>query len=392
MRNDLSGLTSRNVVILGSTGSIGRQALEVCAAFPDRFRALALAAGSNVDALAGQVEAHAPSLAVLMDEERAKDLRTRVDGRRTRVLHGMEGLKAVAGLPEAHVVVSAMVGMAGLTPVLEAARCGKIIALANKEALVVGGELLTGAVRDGGGLLLPVDSEHSAVFQALRGEEGNPVSRIILTSSGGPFRGHSREDLKRATVRDALNHPTWRMGSKITIDSATLMNKGLEILEAGHLFDLPLERIEVLIHPQSIIHSLVEFEDGSVIAQMSPPDMRLPIQYALGFPRRLPRMWKRLDLAAVGQLTFESPREDVFPCLCLARRAGAAGGTMPAVMNAANEVLVDAFLRERIPFLMIPALIEKVMDAHIPVSHPGLEDLIEADLWARDSARKMCGE
>jgi len=379
----------KTVSLLGSTGSIGTQTLDVVEAFPDRFRVGVLAANRSWEALARQALKFRPDVVALADTRFLADLRQALTGSGIPIEAGEEGVLAVASRPEPDVVVSALVGVAGLKPTLAALQAGKPIALANKETLVVGGELVTGLARQKNCPLLPVDSEHSAIFQCLQGQPAGSLQRILLTASGGPFRLLPREELGAVTAEQALRHPTWSMGAKITIDSATLMNKGFEVLEAVHLFDVPADRIEVWVHPQSVIHSMVEFVDGSVLAQMGPPDMRTPIQYALGWPERLPRTWSALGLEACRHLTFEEPRTADFPCLSYAFEAGRIQGTMPAVLNAANEVAVARFLKHDIGFLDIPATIRACMDAHRPVSNPSLEDLEAADLEARERAGSL---
>ncbi len=371
-----------NIAVLGSTGSIGRSTLEVIAAFPDRFRACVLTAHSNVDLLQEQIQRFRPATVVVSDANTAGGLRSRLN-HSTRVLSGEAGLvEAVTG-PAVDLVVSALVGFAGLIPTLRAIEAGKQIALANKETLVVGGELIMEAVRKHGVRLLPVDSEHSAILQCLQGEDPASVARLILTASGGPFRDVPCELLAGVTPEQALAHPTWRMGNKVTIDSATMMNKGLEVIEAYWLFGLERERIQVVVHPQSIIHSLVEFVDGSVKAQLGVPDMKIPIQYALTFPERGRSMSRRLDLAAIGSMTFFPPDLGRFRCLGLAFEALGAGGTAPAVMNAANEVAVQLFLEGKIGFQGIPAMIEEALAGHAVRRGASLEELIEVDRATR---------
>jgi 1-deoxy-D-xylulose-5-phosphate reductoisomerase len=367
-------LRRRSFALLGSTGSVGVSTLALVERFPDRFRAVALAAGRNMQVLAEQVRRHRPDLVSVADEASAADLRQRV---------------AVATHPEADLVLSALVGALGLVPTLAAVHAGKHVALANKEVLVVAGELVTRAARDKGVDLLPVDSEHNAIFQALQGQRRSDVKRIVLTASGGPFLSRSAAELADVTVAEALNHPTWKMGPKITIDSATLMNKGLEVIEARWLFDVEADRIDVVIHPQSIVHSMVEYIDGSVLAQMAVPDMTIPIAYALAYPERLPLDYLRpLDLPAAGTLTFVAPDRQRFPCLDLAYRALRAGGTMPAVLNAANEIAVARFLAEDLAYREIPTLVAAVMDAHELAPASNLDVLLAADGWAREAARR----
>jgi len=382
----------RSFALLGSTGSVGVSTLALVERFPDRFRAVALAAGRNMAVLAEQVRRHAPALVSVADAVSAADFRARVPEFAGRILVGSEGPLAVATHPEADLVVSALVGALGLVPTLAAVHAGKHVALANKEVLVVAGELVTRAAREKGVALLPVDSEHNAIFQALRGHDRAEVRRLVLTASGGPFLARPAADLVNVTVAEALDHPTWKMGPKITIDSATLMNKGLEVIEARWLFDVDADHIDVVIHPQSIVHSMVEYIDGSVLAQMAVPDMTIPIGYALAYPARLPLDYLRpLDLPAAGTLTFVAPDRQRFPCLDLAYRALRAGGTMPAVLNAANEIAVERFLAEDLAYREIPALVSAVMDAHEPGSASSLDVLLAADGWARDAARQGDG-
>lgn len=379
----------KRLAILGSTGSIGVTTLDLVARFPDRFEITALGAGRNVDRLAEQVRRFRPSLVAVQDSQAALELQKRIPEYRGRITYGAEGMEAVATAPGTELVVSALVGALGLLPTLRAIEAGKHVALANKEVLVLGGELVTRAAAAAGVQLLPLDSEHNAIFQALRGHREEDVRRIILTASGGPFLHRSLPELRAVTREDALRHPTWKMGDKITIDSATLMNKGLEVIEAHWLFGLPAERIHVVIHPQSIVHSMVEYIDGSVLAQMGIPDMSIPISYILAYPDRLPLdHLPVLNLPQAPALEFGEPDEAKFPCLGLAYQALHAGGTAPAVLNAANEVAVAAFLAGAIPFLEIPRLLSQVMEAHDPAPADGLERLLAADHWARTQARK----
>jgi 1-deoxy-D-xylulose-5-phosphate reductoisomerase len=371
-----------NIAILGSTGSIGRSSLEVIEAMPDRFRVTCLTAHRNIEILAEQILRFKPRTVVVTDEGRAGALRRLVDGS-AEILSGDEALLDVVARPDVDIVISALVGFAGLHPTLRAIEAGKDIALANKETLVVGGELVMAKVREHHVRLLPVDSEHSAILQCLQGEDIHSVNRLILTASGGPFLNTTRAEMADITPRRALKHPTWTMGAKITIDSATLMNKGLEVIEAQWLFGLPAERIEVIVHPQSIIHSMVEFVDGSVKAQLGVPDMKLPIQYALTYPERPPSAFKRVDFAALGRLTFQDPDMDRFPCLPLAFRAMRDGGTAPAVLNAANESAVGLFLDGKIGFTAIPELIAQAMDAIPSPGAPTLDLIDRADRDAR---------
>lgn len=381
----------KGIAILGSTGSIGTQALDVIDHHPDRFRVVALAAGRQVERLAEQALRYRPSLLSVADAGAAEALRSRLQveagSYRPEIVWGRDGLIRAAAHPEASLVLTAVVGALGVEPTLAAIEAGKDIALANKETLVAAGELVTAAARARGVKLIPVDSEHSAIFQSLSGADPRWVRRILLTASGGPFRG--RKDLTGVTREEALRHPRWTMGAKVTIDSATLMNKALEMIEAHWLFGVPMERIEVIIHPQSILHSAVEFQDGNIIAQLGPTDMRLPIQYALCYPERCPGFVQPLDLVALGTLTFERPDEETFPSLCYARRAVTMGGTMPAVLSAANEVAVQLFLAGEIPFTGIFQVVAGVMDRHDPVQRPDLAAILAADRWARAAAREQ---
>ncbi|MEZ8221697.1 1-deoxy-D-xylulose 5-phosphate reductoisomerase [Candidatus Fervidibacteria bacterium JGI MDM2 JNZ-1-D12] len=378
----------RGVSIIGATGSIGRQTLDIIANHPDKLRVIALTAGRDVNALVELASQWRPKLVALSDPEIAEGCKGKFN---CPVLSGIEGLTEVATHPEADIVVIAIPTAKALLPTLAALKAGKRVALATKEVLVSGGHLVVQQLKQSGELL-PIDSEHSALFQCLQGEDVSRVDKLILTASGGPFRTKSLDELKRVTVEDALAHPTWRMGAKVTVDSATLMNKGLEIIEARWLFGIPPERIDVVVHPQSIIHSLVEFVDGSVKAQLSLPDMRLPIQYALLYPERHPCPIQRLDLTKVGTLTFEPPDETRFPCLRLAKLAAQIGGTMPAVMNAADEIAVNAFLQRQIGFMDIPAIVEAVMECHRPIPTPDLNTVWEVDEWARKMATDLVNE
>jgi 1-deoxy-D-xylulose-5-phosphate reductoisomerase len=391
--------------VLGSTGSIGTQTLQIVDAFPDRFRVVALTAGNNLDLLIDQICRHAPEVVALADSQRLSELRQRLDGldvsvrpnRWPELLAGSDGLCAAAAWESADLVVTGIVGCAGLLPTLAAIRAGKDLALANKETLIAAGPVVLPELERSGARLLPADSEHSAIFQCLQGtpwadtarlSTGQPtpgLRRIQLTASGGAFRDWQPQDLHKATVADATSHPNWSMGRKITVDSASLMNKGLEVIEAHYLFGLDYDHIEIVIHPQSIIHSMVELADSSVLAQLGWPDMKLPILYCLSWPERLDTPWRRLDLTAVGSLTFREPDPARYPCMELAYAAGRAGGTMPAVMNAANEQAVALFLEERVHFLDIPRLIEVVCDRHRADLHPspGLDDVLAVDAWAR---------
>jgi len=381
----------KNISLLGSTGSIGQSTLSVVEKFPGHFKVAALAAGNNVELLAKQVRRFRPSIAAAASEKGADHLRRLCCDLPVRVYSGIEGMIQVAAAEQADMTVSAIVGTAGLVPTMAAIRAGKDIALANKEVLVTAGELVMAECKSGNVRLLPVDSEHSAIFQCLHAGENRDVRRIILTASGGPFRTFSKKDLGKVTLAQALKHPNWTMGRKITIDSATLMNKGLEVIEARWLFGMAPEKIGVLVHPQSIIHSLVEYQDGAVVAQLGMPDMKGPIAYALSYPERLPEVSPALDLASVKALTFEEPDFDRFPCLAYAYDALKAGGSMPAVLSAANEVAVKYFLDEKIPYSEISKVIRKAMDAHTPTAIDTVEDALKADLWARHEAEKNIG-
>ncbi|OPX86217.1 MAG: 1-deoxy-D-xylulose 5-phosphate reductoisomerase [Pelotomaculum sp. PtaB.Bin104] len=380
----------KKVVILGSTGSIGRQTLEVIRGLPEKFKVVGLAAGKNHQLLAEQIREFCPDVAVLADEQQLKLLSDQLDPAAVPELAwGKAGLENLASLPQADVVVVAVSGATGIYPTVAAIHAGKDVALANKETLVAAGHLVMDLVELNKTALLPVDSEHSAIWQCLEGQDRGAVEKIILTASGGPFRKLSLEEMENITVDMALCHPNWQMGNKITIDSATLMNKGLEVIEARWLFGVSYEQIEVVVHPQSIIHSAVEFVDGSVIAQLGLPDMRLPIQYALTYPKRLPAKRPGLKLTGLQGLTFEAPDTDKFPSLKLAIEAGRAGGTMPAVLNAANELAVSLFLQGKLPFRAIPALVGEVMARHQNIGRPGLEEIMAADCWARATGAEL---
>ena len=381
----------KQLSILGSTGSIGVSTLEIVAAYPDRFRVVALTAGKNLELFARQIRQFSPRIAAVAFQEDVPQLKEMCSGLSVEILGGVEGLIAAATADETDMVVAAIVGAAGLAPTAAAVRAGKDIALANKETLVTAGHLFMEMVAEYGVKLYPVDSEHSAVFQSIEGHRSQDISKIILTASGGPFRNTSVEQLAHVTVRDALNHPNWSMGRKITIDSATMMNKGLEVLEARWLFDAPVEKIEVNIHPQSIIHSMVEYVDGCVIAQLGMPDMKAPIAYALSYPERIATGVKPLDLTTFSGLTFFKPDLDKFRCLGLAYRAINDGESMPAVMNAANEIAVEAFLNGKIGFLQIAEVIERTMDAHQAHDLKSIDEVLQTDSWGRDTARNICG-
>ena len=382
----------KKVSILGSTGSIGVSTLEIIAAYPNRFKVVALSAGRNLELLCRQIEVFSPQIVAVISEESARELRSMLKGNKPEILHGVPGMIEVATAAETELVVAAIVGAAGLVPTVAAIKAGKDIALANKETLVTAGRIIMGMVKEKKVGLYPVDSEHSAVFQSLQGQRREDVRRIILTASGGPFINYPLENLAQVSIDDALNHPNWSMGRKITIDSATMMNKGLEVIEARWLFDMPGEKISVNIHPQSIIHSMVEYEDGCVMAQLGVPDMKAPIAYALTYPERVRTGVKALDLTALSGLTFFNPDYARFPALKLAYQALESGESMPAVMNAANEVAVEEFLGGRINFTSIPVVIEKTMDLHQPHTLDSIEEVLFVDRWARAMSREVVGK
>ncbi|MBC7075070.1 MAG: 1-deoxy-D-xylulose-5-phosphate reductoisomerase [Syntrophomonadaceae bacterium] len=373
-----------NVVILGSTGSIGQQALEVINEHSEVFRVVGLAAKDEVPVLLRQIALYHPAAVSVADDAAYRTLIGEV-GNEVEVMFGVEGMCELAAMPEADVILIAVSGAVGVLPTLAAIENGKQVALANKETLVAAGDIVMKRVKEKGVLLIPVDSEHSAVFQCLNGEEEH-LHKIWLTASGGPFREYSMEELEKVTVEMALKHPNWAMGPKITVDSATLMNKGLEVIEAHHLFNVGYDRIEVLVQKESVIHSMVELVDGSFLAHLGIPDMRIPIQYALAYPRRLESSVQSLDFPSLGTLHFCGPDKEKFPALDLAYHAGRAGGTMPAVLNAANEVAVSSFLDRKINFISIPKVVEKVMLKHENMRNPSLEDILGADAWAREMA------
>ncbi|MEI6702912.1 MAG: 1-deoxy-D-xylulose-5-phosphate reductoisomerase [Deltaproteobacteria bacterium] len=382
----------KNLTILGSTGSIGVSTLEIVAAHPDRFRIVAMTAGINLELFVRQIRQFAPRIAVVASTDDVPRLEEMCIGLDVKILGGVEGLVVAATADETEMVVAAIVGAAGLVPTAAAICAGKDIALANKETLVTAGHLFMDLVKEHGVSLYPVDSEHSAVFQSIEGHRSSDIQKIILTASGGPFLNTPADQLSRVTVRDALNHPNWSMGRKITIDSATMMNKGLEVIEARWLFDVPVEKIDVNIHPQSIIHSMVEYIDGCVIAQLGTPDMKAPIAYALSYPERVSTGVKQLDLTRLSALTFFRPDMEKFRCLGLAYRAIKGGQSMPAVMNAANEIAVEAFLDGLIGFVQIGETIERTMDAHSACVLGSIEEVLKADLWGRETAREICRE
>lgn len=371
----------KKIAILGSTGSIGTQTLDVVREHSDELQVVALAAGSNKERLKEQIKEFHPKLVSLSDEKKAQELKEELAGEQVEVVCGMEGLIEVAGADSADVVVTAVVGMMGILPTMEAIKKGKDIALANKETLVTAGHLIIPMAKEYGVSILPVDSEHSAIFQSLQGETKAALDKILLTASGGPFRGKSAEFLETVTLEDALNHPNWSMGPKITIDSSTMVNKGLEVMEAKWLFGVDYSQIEVVIQPQSIIHSMVQYVDGAIIAQLGTPDMRVPIEYALFYPERRSLSGDRLDFSKLSQITFEKPDYKVFRGLSLAIEAGKTGGTMPTVFNAANERAVAKFLKGEIKYTDIVRSIEKCMDAHKVSAHPDLEEILATEQW-----------
>jgi 1-deoxy-D-xylulose-5-phosphate reductoisomerase len=375
----------KRVVLLGSTGSIGTSTIKVAEDLPDQLRLVGLAAGNNVELLLEQVRKHQPEAVSIADPEKAKALRGML-GATVEVYCGAEGLMRLATLPSADIVLIAIVGTAGLQPALAAIRAGKDIAIASKEILVMAGEIVMNEAREHGVRVLAVDSEHSAIFQCLDGKPAASVRKLWLTASGGPFRQTPKEEFEQITVERALKHPSWVMGRKITIDSATLFNKGLEMIEARWLFDIEMARVDVVVHPPSVVHSMVEFVDGSMLAQLSTPDMCLPIQYALTYPERSRSERVHTNLAKLGALTFEEPDLERFPAINLARQAGEIGGTLPAVLNAANEVAVEAFVNRRISFCDISTVVGRTLKAHKPTAHPNLEQILEADHWARSEA------
>jgi len=382
------GVNMRKISILGSTGSIGTQTLEVVENLKD-IKVMAITGNSNIGLLEKQARKFQPELVAVMDEKNAEILKEKLSDMDIRVVSGMDGLVEAATYKGVDTVVTSVVGNVGLKPTFEAIRAGKNIALANKETLVSAGQLVMDLAKKYNINIYPVDSEHSAIFQSLQGNEGSKIERILLTASGGPFRGKKREELLNVTAADALKHPNWSMGNKITIDSATMMNKGLEVMEAKWLFGVDVDQIEVLVHPQSIVHSAVEYEDGAILAQLGEPDMRVPIQYALTYPKRVKNPFPRVDFTQRNNLTFDKPDMETFKCLSLAYRALKTGGTLPAVLNGANEVAVARFLKGDIGFLDIPELIEQTMDAYTVKYEYTLEDLLEADAWAKDYAAKV---
>ena len=368
----------KNIAILGSTGSIGTQTLDVARKNED-LRVVAVSAGKSVEKLEEQIREFHPLLAAVWDEKAARDLKTRIADTDTKVVSGMEGLLELASMSESDILVTAIVGMIGIRPTMEGIRAGKDIALANKETLVTAGHLIMPMAKEYGVSILPVDSEHSAIFQAIHGEENKEIHKLLITASGGPFRGRTTEELRNVTVADTLKHPNWVMGRKITVDSATLVNKGLEVMEAKWLFDMDLDHIQVVVQPQSIIHSMVEFKDGAIMAQLGTPDMRLPIQYALYYPHRRYLDGDRLDFTKLREITFEVPDMDTFRGLPMAIQASREGGSMPTVFNAANELAVKKFLEEKIGFLDIYEIIAQSMERHKKIAHPDLDEILSVE-------------
>ena len=377
----------KKVAILGSTGSIGTQTLEIIRDNED-LQAVALAAGQNVDLMEKQIREFHPQIAGMWSEEAAADLRQRVSDLPVKIVCGMDGLLEIASFPESDVVVTAVVGMIGIRPTIAAIESGKTIALANKETLVTAGHIIMPLAAQRKVPILPVDSEHSAIFQSLQGRADNQIHRILLTASGGPFRGKKRVDLEQMTLEDALKHPNWSMGKKVTIDSASLVNKGLEVMEAKWLFDVSLDQIQVVVHPQSIVHSAVEYDDGAVIAQLGLPDMKLPIQYVLVYPERRPMRAPFMDLFAIHQLTFEAPDTETFPGLALAYRAAREGGSMPTVFNAANEMAVKLLLQKKIRFVQIPEILEMAMEHHHTIENPDVVQILQAEAETYEQIRQ----
>ncbi|NMB41293.1 MAG: 1-deoxy-D-xylulose-5-phosphate reductoisomerase [Firmicutes bacterium] len=380
---------AKKISIMGSTGSVGTQTLEVVDRFPEKFKIIALSARSNIDLLEKQITKYKPLAAAVLLKEKALELKNRLGNVGTEILSGKEGLKTLAAWPDADIVVVALVGFSGLEPTLAALSNGKTVALANKEALVVGGELIAAEAKAKKATIMPIDSEHSALFQCFQAGKKNEVAKVILTASGGPFLGWNKEELAKVTPSQALKHPNWTMGAKVTIDSATLMNKGFEVIEAHWLFNLNFEKIDVVVHPESIIHSMVEFTDGTTMAQMSFPSMLFPIQYALSYPERWKRSYSQLNWDRKRSLNFLPPDRENFPCLDYAYWAGNIGGTMPAVLNAANEIAVEGFLKNCHSFLHIPAILEEVMNRHSAIPNPSFAEITEADAWARKESKSL---
>ncbi len=376
----------KTLSILGSTGSIGTQTIDIVRRHPEEFMVIGLSTNTNIELLRQQIELVKPEAVAVMDREKADLLQEKVD---IVVYHGIDGINKIATMQHADTVVNALVGSIGVEPTHSAILSGKNIALANKETLVAAGEPIMAAVRKHQVNLMPIDSEHSAIFQCLNGENRKEMKKLVITCSGGPFKNHSKEEMKRVTIKDALRHPTWSMGAKITVDSSTWMNKGFEVIEAHHLFGMKYDHIDVVVHPQSIIHSLVEFVDNSVIAQLGNPDMTIPIQYALTYPKRMPSLAKQLDLSDIGKLDFIKPDFERFPCLKMAYDAGIAGGIMPCVLNAANEVAVHAFIDGKIGYTDIPSIVSKMIEGTSQMNHPTLRDILEIDKEAKEKTQQL---
>ena len=378
----------KNIAVLGSTGSIGTQTLEVVRANPERLCVKALAAGHNITQLESQIREFHPQIAAVWEEEKAKELRIRTADLPVKIVSGMDGLLEVAVQPEAEILVTAIVGMIGIRPTIAAMKAGKDIALANKETLVTAGHIIMPLAKEVGVKILPVDSEHSAIFQSLNGEDKKAIDKILLTASGGPFRGWTKEQLAGVRPEDALKHPNWTMGRKLTIDSSTMVNKGLEVMEARWLFGVEMDQVQVVVQPQSVIHSMVQFADGAVIAQLGTPDMKLPIQYALVYPERRPMHAPFMNLFAIHQLTFEAPDTETFPGLALAYRAAREGGSMPTVFNAANEMAVKLLLQKKIRFVQIPEILEMAMEHHHTIENPDVVQILQAEAETYEQIRQ----
>lgn len=381
----------KRIAILGSTGSIGRDTLRIIDHFPDCFEATGITAGNNIELLSRQIKKYNPRKAAILNSAKVKKLKDLIGSSRTKVLEGLEGLNEIAGSPEVDLVMAGMAGSGGLIPILEAVKKGKTVALANKEPMVMAGDLVMNEARRSKAKIIPVDSEHNAIFQCLEGKKKKEIASIVLTCSGGPFYSWPKKKLENVTPDQALQHPKWKMGKKITIDSATLMNKGLEIIEATYLFGVSLSQVKVVIHPEAVVHGMVEFIDGAFLGLLGEPDMRMPIQHALYYPERKENRLPKLDLARVGKLCFYEPDEKKFPCLGLARQAREKGGTMTAVLNGANEIAVEAFLKKDIKFLEIPLVIKEVMQRHKNILMPALNQILAVDIWAKEEARKIIG-
>jgi 1-deoxy-D-xylulose-5-phosphate reductoisomerase len=381
----------RKIVILGSTGSIGKQTLEIIQKFPNDFEIVGLSSWENIKLLKEQILLFKPKVAVIKNENFAKNLKKNLNNfNKTKIFWGIRGLIRIATLEEVDIVVIAISGIAALLPTFEAIKGRKKIAIANKEAIVTAGEILLREAKIRNTTILPIDSEHSAIFQCLKNEEKDNIEKIILTASGGALYNLTESALKNVSVEEALNHPTWKMGEKITIDSATLMNKGLEVIEAKWLFDIPVNKVEIVIHPQSYVHSMVQFKDGTTLAQLSDHDMKIPIQFALFYPDRVSNDYSKLDFTKISQLTFKKPNFHKFPCIDLAYQAINSGGTMPAVLNGANEIAVNAFLNHQISLPEIPIIIQNTIKSHVLKLNPSIEDILNADYWARQKALSLC--